>query len=62
MPDDDVSLDDLIAIERVAQELWAQSTKGTPDQWQSVSVLAKRAWRRRAQVEVMIWRKTVGLP
>jgi hypothetical protein len=62
MADDDVSLDDLIAIERVAQELWAQSTKGTPDQWQSVSDLAKRAWRRRAQVEVMIWRKTVGLP
>ena len=62
MADDDVSLDDLIAIERVAQELWAQANKSTPDQWRSLSILARRAWRRRAQVEVMIWRKTVVLP
>ena len=35
MADNDVSLDDLIAIERVAQELWAQANKRTPDQWRS---------------------------
>ena len=31
MPEDDVSLDDLIAIERVAQELWGKATKGHAD-------------------------------
>ena len=29
MPDDEVSLKDLIAIERIPQELWQQATKGT---------------------------------
>ena len=62
MADDDVSLDDLIAIERVAQELWAQANKSTPDQWRSLSILARQAWRNRARLEVTIGRKTVGLP
>jgi hypothetical protein len=62
MPDNDVSLEDLIAIERVAQELWEQATKGTPTEWQSLSVLAKQAWRNRARMEVTIWRKSVGAP
>ena len=29
MPDDNVSLEEMIAIERVAQELWERATKGT---------------------------------
>jgi hypothetical protein len=62
MPDDDVSLEDLIAIERIAQELWERATKGTPLEWQSMSVLAKQAWRSRARMEVTIWRKSVGEP
>ncbi len=62
MPDDDVSLEDLIAIERVAQELWERATKGTPTEWQAMSVLAKQAWRSRARMEVTIWRKSVGEP
>jgi hypothetical protein len=28
--------------------LWEQVTKGTPTEWQSLSVLAKQAWRNRA--------------
>jgi hypothetical protein len=62
MPEEVVSLDDLIAIERVAQKLWEQATKGTAMQWEALSVLAKQAWRNRARMEVTIWRKTVGLP
>ena len=61
-PDDDVSLDDLIALERVAQELWEKATKGTHTEWGSLSVLAKQAWRNRARMEVTIWRKSVGQP
>ena len=30
MPDDIVSLEDMLAIERVAQELWEQATKRSP--------------------------------
>ena len=48
MPDDNVSLEEMIAIERVAQELWERATKGSPAEWQSLSVLAKQAWRNRA--------------
>jgi hypothetical protein len=62
MPDDYVSLEDMIAVERVAQKLWEQATKGTATEWEALSVLAKRAWRNRARMEVTIWRKTVGLP
>jgi hypothetical protein len=57
MSDDEVSLEDLIAIERVAQKLWEQATKGTATGWESLSVLAKQAWRSRARMEVTIWRK-----
>ena len=62
MPTDDVSLDDLIAIERVAMELWQKANKGSFTDWQSLSVLAKQAWRSRARMEVTIWRKSVGTP
>ena len=62
MSDDEVSLEDLIAIERVAQKLWEQATKGTATEWESLSVLAKQAWRNRARMEVTIWRKSVGAP
>jgi hypothetical protein len=62
MPDDIVSLEDMLAIERVAQELWGQATKASPTEWQSLSVLAKQAWRNRAQIEVTFWRKSVGAP
>jgi hypothetical protein len=62
MPDDNVSLEEMIAIERVAQELWERATKGSPAEWQSLSVLAKQAWRNRAGIEVTIWRMSVGAP
>jgi hypothetical protein len=62
MSDDIVSLEDMLAIERVAQELWEQATKRSPAEWQSLSVLAKQAWRNRAQIEVTFWRKSVGAP
>ena len=62
MPEDEVSLEDLIAVERVAQKLWEQATEGTAMQWATLSVLAKQAWRSRARMEVTIWRKSVGTP
>ncbi|MGC1408734.1 MAG: hypothetical protein WA864_07305 [Acetobacteraceae bacterium] len=62
MSDDEVSLEDLVAIERVAQELWQQATNGTTTDWEALSVLAKQAWRSRARMEVTIWRKSVGCP
>ena len=52
----------MLAIERVAQELWEQATKRSPIEWQSLSALAKQAWRNRAQIEVTFWRKSVGAP
>jgi hypothetical protein len=62
MADDDVSLEDLIAIERVARTLWEQSTKGTIMEWEALPALAKQAWRNRAGIAVTIWRKSVGWP
>ena len=62
MTDDEVSMEDLIAIERVAQKLWRQKTNGTSTEWEALSVLAKQAWRNRARMEVTIWRKSVGRP
>jgi hypothetical protein len=62
MPDDEVSLEDLIAMERVAQELWQKATMGADMEWQSQSPLAKQAWRNLARMEVTIWRKSVGQP
>jgi hypothetical protein len=62
MPEDNVSLEDMIAIERVAQQLWEQAIKGSPAEWQSLSVLAKQAWRNRAQIAVTFWRRSVGAP
>jgi hypothetical protein len=62
MADDEVSMEDLIAIERVAQKLWEEATKGTTTQWEALSVLAKQAWRNRARMQVTIWRKSVGAP
>ena len=62
MPEDEVSLEDLIAVERVAQKLWEQATEGTAMQWETLSILAKQAWRSRARMEVTIWRKSVGTP
>ena len=60
MADDEVSLEDLIAIEQVARKLWEQTTKGTATEWDALSVLAKQAWRNRARMEVTIWRKSVS--
>jgi hypothetical protein len=62
MPDDEFSLEDMIAIERVARELWERATKGAPTEWQSLSVLAKQAWQNRARIAVTVWRKSVGDP
>jgi len=59
---DEVPLEDMIAIEQVAEELWRQSTKGSDMDWQALSVLAKQAWRNRARMEVTIWRGRVGQP
>ena len=60
--DDEVPMDDMMSIERVAQELWHKATNGTEAEWRSLSVLAKQAWRNRARMEVTIWRKSVGQP
>jgi len=60
--DDEVPLEDLIAIERVAEELWQKATKGTDLEWQALSVAAKKTWRNLAKMEVTIWRKSVGQP
>ena len=43
--DDEVPLEDMIAIEQVAEELWREATKGSDMEWQALSVLAKQAWR-----------------
>jgi hypothetical protein len=60
--DDEVPLEDEIAIEQVAKELWQETTKGTDKGWRGLSVLAKQAWRNRARMEVTILRKKVGQP
>jgi hypothetical protein len=59
---EDVSLEDEIAIEKLAEELWCRWTNGTVAGWQALSVLGKQAWRSRARIEVTIWRKEVGTP
>jgi hypothetical protein len=60
--DDEVPLEDMIAIEQVAEELWRNATKRSDMEWQALSVLAKQAWRNRARMEVTIWRRKVGQP
>ena len=60
--DDELPLEDEIAIERVAEELWCEATGGAEMGWKSLSVLKKQAWRNRARMEVTIWRKKVGQP
>lgn len=63
MPDNgEIPLDDLIAMEQVARELWQKTTNGTDGDWRELSVLAKQAWRNRARMEVTIWRQRVGQP
>ena len=58
----EVPFEDMIAMEQVAKELWQRATKGTDQDWQVLSVLAKQAWRNRARMEVTIWRQKVGQP
>ena len=60
--DGEIPLEDLIAMEQVAKELWQKTTNGTDAGWQGLSVLAKQAWRNRARMEVTIWRQRVGQP
>jgi hypothetical protein len=60
--DGEVPLEDLIAMEQVARELWQKTTNGTSEGWNALSVLAKQAWRNRARMEVTIWRQNVGQP
>ena len=60
--DGEVPLEDMIAVEQVAQELWQKTNSGTDRGWQALSVIAKQAWRSRARMEVTIWRQTVGQP
>jgi phage tail tape-measure protein len=43
MPEGEISMEDLIAIEQVARKLWEQTTKGTATEWDALSVLAKQA-------------------
>ena len=57
MRDGEVHLEDVIAMEQVAQKLWQQTTNGTDQGWQALSVLAKQAWRNRARMEVTIRRR-----
>jgi hypothetical protein len=58
----DVSLEDLIAMEQVARELWRKATDGTDQVWRTLPLLARQAWRNRARMEVTIWRQWVGQP
>jgi hypothetical protein len=58
--DEQVPLDELITIERLAEELWCKATSSTEMGWKTLSVLKKQAWRNRARIEVTIWRKKVG--
>ena len=60
--DGEVPLEDMIAAEQVAKELWQKKSKGTDQGWQALSVLAKQGWRNRARMEVTIWRNKVGQP
>lgn len=55
--DGEVPLENMIAMEQVAKELWQKTTNGTDQGWQALSVLAKQAWRNRARMEVTIWRR-----
>ena len=41
MPEGEISMEDLIAIEQVARKLWEQTTKGTATEVDALSVLAK---------------------
>jgi hypothetical protein len=60
--DGEIPLEDLIAMEQVARDLWQKTTSGTDEAWVALSVLAKQAWRNRARMEVTIWRQRVGQP
>jgi hypothetical protein len=62
MDDEEASLEDLVAIEQVAQKLWRKANKGTSTSWHAVPPLVKMAWRNRARMEITIWRKSVGQP
>jgi hypothetical protein len=60
--DDKVPLEELIAIEQVAEELWRKATDRTEIGRKGLPVLKKQAWRNRARKEVTIWRKKVSQP
>lgn len=60
--DGEIPLEDLIAMEQVARELWRKNTNGTDEGWRTLPLLARQAWRNRAQIEVAFWRQTVGQP
>ena len=60
--DEGAPLEDEIAIEQLAEELWQKTTKGRVADWRALSVLQKQAWRNRARMEVSIWRKKVWQP
>jgi hypothetical protein len=60
--DEEAPLEDEIAIEQLAEELWQKTARGTVADWRALSVLQKQAWRNRARMEVTIWRKKVGQP
>jgi len=58
--DHEVSLEKLIAIDQITEELWCKAI-GDPEMgWKTLSVLEKQAWRNRARTEVAIRRKKVS--
>jgi hypothetical protein len=59
---ENVPLEDEIAIEQLAEELWHKETDGTVASWEEPSILAKQAWRNRTRMEVAIWSKEIGTP
>jgi hypothetical protein len=63
MDDDEVvSLDDIIASEQVAEEMWQKATGGSEAAWRALPEAVKASWRAKAMADVASWRRSVGQP
>jgi hypothetical protein len=57
-----VSLEDIIAAEQIAEELWRKATGGTNTAWRALPESVKASWRAQAMADITTWRRSVGDP
>ena len=60
--DSAVSLEDIIAAEQIAEELWRKATGGTNTAWRALPEPVRASWRAKAMADVTSWRRSVGDP